>query len=324
MWGALFPGQGSQSIGMGKFLFDNFTQARLRFEETSDLFHVDFKKLCFEGPEADLALTENTQVVLLLVSTLCYDTLQQNTGIEITAGSGHSVGEYAALVASGVLQYSDAVKAVRQRGIAMQKAVPPGEGAMLAVLGLEGEDVQKICAWVEETSGFKPLEPANFNSPTQIVISGSALACSWLNIQNLKALFPQYARVKLIPLKVSAPFHCSLMKPAEDEMREVLQDIQFSPGKWAVVQNFSAQAYTEPKLIREQLIRQITGSVLWTQCMQKLIKLGCQNFIEFGSGKVLSALAKKIDSAPLNTFNMTSLEEFKALEQKVKELNVVH
>ncbi len=324
MWAAIFPGQGSQNIGMGKFLYDNFALAQKRFDETSDLLHVDFKKLCFEGPEADLNLTENTQVVLLLVSTLCYDILHQNTGVDISAGSGHSVGEYSALVSSGVMRFADALPAVRARGIAMQRAVPIGDGGMLAVLGPDEDEIKEVCAWAEKLSGFKPLEPANYNSPSQIVISGSAKACQWLATQNLKLVFPDLGRVKMIPLKVSAPFHCSMMKPAEDEMRKVLQKIEFSEAKWPVIQNFSAQTYSDPQMIREQLVRQITGSVLWTQCMEKLLKIGCKNFIEFGSGKVLSGLAKKIDSEGLNTFNMTSLEELKSLELKIKEMNVIH
>ncbi len=328
MWGALFPGQGSQSVGMGKFLYDEFPFAKRRFEEASDFLLTDFRKLCFEGPESTLALTENSQTSLLLVSTLTYDLLTQNTGIVIQAGAGHSVGEYAALVASGVLKFSDALHATRARGRSMQRAVPVGEGAMIAVLGLEDEQAQEICLWTQQASGALPLEAANFNSPGQVVISGSAKACDWLiknaASENFKSAFPELPKMRLIPLKVSAPFHCSLMKPAESEMRKLLEKIKFSEPHWPVVQNFAAQTLKDPDLIREHLIRQITAPVMWTACFQKLVRMGCQNFIEFGNGKVLSGLAKKIDSSGVTTFNINNLEEWNALERKVKSLNPVH
>lgn len=328
MWGALFPGQGSQSVGMGKFLYDEFPISKARFEEASDLLGTDFKKLCFEGPDVDLALTENTQPALLLVSAVAYEILHNNTGVGIAVGAGHSIGEYAALVSAGVLKFSDALKAVRSRGLAMQKAVPVGEGAMIALLGLDDLQVRALCKWAEDSSGHIPLEPANFNCPGQVVISGSAKACAWLiqnlTSENLKSAFPDFPRVKLIPLKVSAPFHCSLMRPAEDEMRKVLDAVHFSEARWPVVQNFAAQIQTDPKQIREYLIKQITGPVLWTNCVQRLIRMGCQNFIEFGSGKVLAGLAKKIDSSGVTTFNMTSLDEWNSLEQMIKSSNVLH
>ncbi len=313
---------------MGRFLYDQFPLAQKRFEEASDLVGTDFRKLCFEGPDVDLALTENTQPALLLVSSVSYEVLQLNTGVNISAGAGHSVGEYSALVSSGVLRFADAIKAVRARGIAMQGAVPFGEGAMLALLGLDDNQVRELCKWAEDSSGSLPLEAANFNSPGQVVISGSAKACQWLTqnliSENLKAAFPEFPRMKLIPLKVSAPFHCSLMGPAEEEMRKVLGGVTFSEPKWQVVQNFAAQIQTDPQMIKEHLIKQITGPVLWTSCVQRLVRLGCQNFIEFGSGKVLAGLAKKIDSNAITTFNMTSLDEWNALEQKIKSSNVIH
>jgi len=321
MWGAFFPGQGSQSVGMGKYLHDHFDIAKLRFQEASDLLSLDFRKLCFASSEAEISLTENAQPALLLVSTVCYEVLQQNTGVQIHAGSGHSLGEYSALVAAGVLSFSDAIKAVRARGLSMQNAVPVGEGGMLAVLGLQDSDVNVLCSWVEEFA--RPLEPANYNGPGQVVVSGSMAACNWLsknlNSQNFKDTFPDFPKIKLIPLKVSAPFHCSMMRPAESEMRNVLKTIDFNDPKWVVVQNFSAQFYSDPDLIRDDLIKQVTGAVRWTACVKKLIRLGCTNYIEFGSGKVLSRLANKIDSSGINTFNMTSLDELILLEQKLKD-----
>ncbi len=321
MWGAFFPGQGSQSVGMGKFLYDQFPRAKRTFEEAGDILKMDFRKLCFEGPESELSMTENAQPALLLVSTLCYEILYEHTGIKVHAGSGHSAGEYSALVSAGVLKFSDALQAVRRRGIAMQKAVPVGEGAMLAILGLHDTQVKDLCKWAEDSSDWKPLETANFNSPGQVVVSGSAIACAWLSQNlsspNLKEAFPDFPKVKAIPLKVSAPFHCSLMKPAEEEMRRVLSEITFSEAKWKVVQNFAGKVLADPNKVREHLIKQITGPVLWTTCVQRLMRLGCDNFIEFGSGRVLSGLAKKIDSSGINTFNMNNLEEWMLLEQKI-------
>lgn len=319
MWAALFPGQGSQSVGMGRFLFENFNEARETFEEASDTLKLDFKKLCFEGPESDLQLTENTQPALLLVSTATYRVVQATTGVSITAGAGHSVGEYAAVVASGAVNFSDALRAVRVRGQAMQKAVPVGKGGMVAVMGLTEEQVVRLCKWSEEQSGLKPIEPANFNAPGQVVISGSQAVIDWMKTNAKADIFaPETPRMKLIPLAVSAPFHCSLMKPAEDEMRLVLNDTRFENAKWAVVQNVTAKETTDAATLRENLILQVSGAVRWTQCMSRLKSLGITRMIEFGSGKVLSGLAKKIDSEGAQPFNINTLDDLKNLELAVR------
>ena len=175
-FGALFPGQGSQSVGMGRFLFDNFQSAKRLFEEASDTLSLDFKKLCFTDSDNELNLTANTQPALLLVSTATHRALSEIFENKPMLGMGHSIGEYAALVTAGSLNFTDAIKAVRQRGEAMQSAVPVGQGAMLAVMGLTPEQTTQLCQWVEKQSGFTPLEPANFNAPGQIVISGKAEA----------------------------------------------------------------------------------------------------------------------------------------------------
>lgn len=327
MWGALFPGQGSQSVGMGKFLFEEFAIARQLFEEAGDTVKINFKKLCFEGPEDALQLTENTQPALLLVSTSLFRVVDHIMPLKIEGAAGHSIGEYAALVTSGVIGFSDALHAVRARGQAMQRAVPIGEGAMCAVLGLSDGDVNKLCALVEKQSGEKPLEPANFNNPGQVVVSGSAKAAEWMRA-NVKPewvaehLGATAGRAKLIPLSVSAPFHCSLMKPAEEEMRSVLNGIAFNVSKFPVVQNLTAEASIDPNVIRERLIGQICGAVLWTQCQEALLSKGIERYIEFGSGKVLAGLAKKI--APENgprkakVYGLNSLEDLKTLELAVK------
>lgn len=321
-WGALFPGQGSQSVGMGKFLFDEFQTARHLFEEAGDALKQDMKKLCFEGPESELQLTENTQPALVLVSTVTARVAHEVTGVQIEAGSGHSVGEYAALVHAGVLQFTDALQAVRARGRAMQKAVPVGQGAMCAVLGLQDDVVKKLCAEVEKASGF-PLEPANFNAPGQVVVSGSAKAVEWMR-ENVKAEWmiekfgPDSGKPKFIPLAVSAPFHCRLMKPAEEEMAIVLKGISFSAPKTAVVQNLTASSTNSPDEIREKLIGQISGAVLWTQCQQELLNRGLTKYVEFGAGRVLQGLAKKIAGDQAQVFGLNSIADLKTLEAATK------
>jgi len=318
-WGAIFPGQGSQSQGMGKFLYENFKKARLHFEEASDALSMDFKKLCFEGSEEELQLTQNTQPALLLVSTSTFEVIRELSDFRPTASAGHSIGEYAALVTSGVVPFAEALNAVRTRGLAMQESVPVGEGGMCAVMGLSDAQVRELCTWVETESGLKPLEPANFNSPGQVVISGSAKAISWLQTNFKKeALKDPTIKARFIPLKVSAPFHCSLMKPAEDKMRRVLTAIPFQDALSPIVQNFTAQPTSQAGSLRENVIRQISAPVLWTQCIEKMRDLGITRLIEFGSGKVLAGLVKKIDSERLQTFNLNSLDEVKALENMLE------
>jgi len=319
MWSALFPGQGSQHPGMGKFLYDEFQIARETFEEASDALKLDFKKLCFEGSEADLALTENTQPCLLLVSTATYRVFTSLVDFKPVAAAGHSIGEYAANVAAGTMKFSDGIRAVRSRGQFMQSAVPLGQGGMLAVMGLTPEQTKKLCAWVESETGEKPVEPANFNAPGQIVISGKAKLIEWLQ-KNFKAnLFaPETPRCKFIPLKVSAPFHCSMMKPAEEKMAVVLNDIQFSDAKFPIVANVHAKPEKTGSALRQLLIEQISSPVRWVECVEELKQLGAQKMIEFGCGRVLAGLAKKIDSENIRTFNINSIEDLKALETEFK------
>ncbi len=324
MWSALFPGQGSQSVGMGRFLYENFNEARHRFEEASDALSLNFKKLCFDGPESDLQLTENTQPALLLVSTATFDVVHVTTGVRIQAAAGHSVGEYAAVVTAGAARFTDAMRAVKIRGQSMQRAVPVGQGGMIAVLGLSDIQVEILCEWSRKTSGLGPVEPANFNAPGQVVISGSQVALDWLRANAKAEIFaPEAPRMKLIPLTVSAPFHCSLMKPAEEEMRRVLSEINFDDAKFPIVQNVTAQALTSGPMLRENLILQVSGAVRWTQCMTQLKGMAeahgkSLRLIEFGSGKVLSGLAKKIDPTLEATFGVNSLDDLKLLEAQVK------
>ncbi len=329
MWAALFPGQGSQSVGMGRFLFEHFPTAKQAFEEASDTLQINFKKLCFEGPESDLQMTENTQPALLLVSTATFRVVSHELGVQIGAAAGHSVGEYAAVVASGAVAFTDALRAVRARGQAMQRAVPVGEGAMAAVMGLTDDQVIRLCAWTEKESGLTPLEPANFNAPGQVVISGRAKAIEWLRAnakpEAMVEVFPEgTSRMKLIPLSVSAPFHCSLMKPAEEEMRVILKTISFNDARFPIVQNVTAHETREGHTLRENLVLQVSGAVRWTQCTARLKSMGMIRSIEFGAGKVLSGLAKKIDSASPPPFNINALEDIKTLEAALKPAPIRH
>lgn len=311
----LFPGQGSQHVGMGQFLFNEFAIAKQTFEEASDALSIDMKKLCFASDETTLALTENTQPALLTVSTATFRVLKQILPLNITASAGHSVGEYAALVTGNAISLADGVRLVRRRGQLMQQAVPVGEGGMLAVIGLSPEEVETLCQWAEKESGLSPLEPANYNSPDQIVVSGKAQIIEWLRENFSAEKLGWNKKVRLIPLKVSAPFHCSMMKPAEERMAEELRSVTFSDADGPIVQNFTSLAHVESEELRENINRQITGAVRWSQSMELILRMGTHHFIECGCGKVLSGLLKKIDTQASPAFNMNSLEDIKAFEK---------
>lgn len=312
----VFPGQGSQAVGMGRFLFDNFSLARQRFEEASDTLSQDFKKLCFEGPESDLTLTRNTQPALLLVSTATVEVVREICNPNFTYFAGHSIGEYAALVATQTLAFRDALIAVRARGEAMQSAVPLGQGAMLAVMGWTPQEVEQLCHWVTREAGQGPLEIANDNAPGQIVISGTAGAAQWLR-DNYKtdSIWPEGKRLKCIPLNVSAPFHCSLMMPAQRTMEGVLSDMQFRDAHLPVVQNYTAQPHSSAQELRSHLIAQVSGRVRWVESVEKMHELQVTRFLELGAGKVLSGLIKKIKPEGVEVHTSQTLEDIRALEQ---------
>ncbi len=314
----LFPGQGSQAPGMGKFLYSEFKIAKETFEEGSEAIKVDMKKLCFDAAESDLAMTENTQPALLCVSTATQRVLRQEIPVKTSASAGHSIGEYAALVAAHSISFSHAMKAVRQRGQAMQSAVPKGKGGMCACLGLDSEQAKWLCEWTEKESGFTPVSPANFNSPGQIVISGSQKALDWLKLNFKPELIPgSPKRAKIIPLNVSAPFHCALMEPAEKEMRQVLTAIDFKDAEFPIFQNVNAKPEKTASLLRENLIRQISASVLWTQSMEAMKAQNFFNMIECGHGQVLKGLLKKIDEK-FKVYSLNSIEDLRNLEKDLK------
>lgn len=319
----LFPGQGSQTVGMGLYLYENFNIAKLVFEEASDAISFDMKKLCFTGPSEDLALTENTQPALLTVSIATARVLSNDLGIEATITAGHSVGEYASLVYADVLSFRNAIRAVRVRGQAMQSAVPVGQGGMTAVLGLDEKQIQYLCDWAVKKSGHAPLSPANYNCNGQIVISGNIKTLEWLK-ENLKSagaedpvLKDDVKRIKLISLQVSAPFHCAMMKPAQDQLQNFLRDIPFANSNIQIIQNINAVVTTQAEHLKRNLIEQVSAPVKWTQSMQVLKLQNISNCFEVGHGNVLKGLLKKIEADFFKVYTTSSLEDLKSIETMV-------
>ncbi|RME16212.1 MAG: [acyl-carrier-protein] S-malonyltransferase [Bdellovibrio sp.] len=308
-WGGLFPGQGSQYVGMGKFLYEEFSFVKEVFEEACDTLHFNLKKLCFEGPESDLALTYNTQPAILTTSVAYAKVLENTMGFLPHMSAGHSVGEYGAIVFAKALSLSEALLAVRRRGEAMQEAVPVGTGGMMAVMGLTEDQVKQLCQLGVEKSGYGPLEPANFNSPEQIVISGHIKALEWVK-DHVKAEDFSVKKMRLIPLKVSAPFHCSMMKPATQVMAQFLPSLNFESPRFPVIQNAVNAPVTHKEDLVQNLIQQIEAPVHWVKTMDVLQEQGCQRFVEVGSGKVLSGLGKKMGVKVINIQDLEGLKQF--------------
>lgn len=305
----VFPGQGTQYVGMGKVF-----SAHAHFERANKAAGYDLKTVMLEGPADDLKLTENTQPAIVAHSLMMFEKLKElldKKDIQIERVLGHSVGEYAALSAAGVLEFEDAVKAVHFRGKYMQAAVPQGKGTMYAILKQTEEMVRFACE--AASTEDEKVSPANFNEPSQIVISGDKFACERaIRLMEEKT----GARVKAIELQVSAPFHCSLMKPAELQLKAVLDQITFHPLKVSYIANVDAQVYpetTNPLTVKENLLKQVCGSVLWTQSIQKLSDSTV--VIECGPGKVLSGLIKKINPniKVISLDTETGYEEVEAL-----------
>jgi [acyl-carrier-protein] S-malonyltransferase len=282
----LFPGQGSQAVGMGKELFEKFALVRQTFEEADEALGKKLSQLCFEGPEDQLRLTENTQPAILTVSVAAWRALDEK-GIRPAFVAGHSLGEYSAHVAAGTISFADAVRTVRNRGKYMQEAVPVGTGAMAAILGMALDAVVAVCG---DAAQGEVCEPANINSPEQIVISGHAAA-----VERAVKLAQERGAKRAVLLPVSAPFHCSLMKPAQERLAGDLQKLQFSQPRMPVISNVYAKPLEDAESSREALIRQVTGSVKWSESMQLLVARGVQNFVEVGPGKVLCGLMRQID-----------------------------
>jgi [acyl-carrier-protein] S-malonyltransferase len=299
----IFPGQGSQYVGMGKELFENFSVAKKVFEEADDALHLSISALCFKGPEEALKLTENTQPAVLTTSIAAFKVLQEEKGITPQFTAGHSLGEYSALVVSGALTFSEAVKMVRLRGKFMQEAVPVGEGAMAAVLGMEREQVEKLC---EEISYGEVLTPANFNCPGQIVIAGHSKAVE----RAIERIKQEGKKAVLLP--VSAPFHSPLMKPAGERLEKALEEISVSDLKVPVVTNVEAEVNTSKDRVKGLLVAQVSSPVRWEESMRKMIEKGIGHLFEIGPGKVLSGLMKRIDSR-VETKNLEDLQTLKKI-----------
>jgi [acyl-carrier-protein] S-malonyltransferase len=319
----LFPGQGSQTVGMGRDLYDNFPTARAVFDEADAALGFPLSKLIFEGPEDQLKLTEHTQPAILTVSVAAacvFTEALAEKGVIPALSAGHSLGEYSAHVIAGTLTFADAVRTVRARGQYMQQAVPPGEGAMAAILGLAAPLIAEICDQVSdqltplpttaEAKTFNPnsavVSPANLNSPDQTVISGAAAA-----VERAADLCKQAGAKRTVMLQVSAPFHCALMQPAQNALATDLAAINFNDPAHPVACNVDARLLTHADESRDCLIRQVTGSVRWVECIQLLIAQGATHFIELGPGKVLTGLMRQIDrnQKALNVEDSASLEK---------------
>ncbi len=294
----VFPGQGSQFIGMGKDLAESFTQAREVFAEVNDALSQDLTKIMFEGPESDLNLTENTQPALMAVSMAVMRVLEGEGGLRLsdaaTYVAGHSLGEYSALTAAGALSLRDAARLLKLRGQSMQKAVPVGKGAMAAILGLDFDAVDAIaaqCATLAGTAGAAAeiCEAANDNAPGQVVISGHVHA-----IEKAMAMASEQGAKRAIMLPVSAPFHCQLMQPAAEAMHAALLETTLKAPLIPVIANVTARAETDPDVIKTLLVEQVTGRVRWRESVLWMADHGITSMTEIGAGKVLSGLAKRI------------------------------
>jgi len=314
----LFPGQGSQAVGMGRELAERFPIAAATFAEADAALGFPLSKLCFEGPEEDLRLTENTQPAIMTVSVAAARMLAER-GVEPALAAGHSLGEWSAHVIAGTLSFADAVRAVKARGAAMQKAVPAGEGAMAAVLALGAAQVAEACEEAARETGLV-VQAANLNSPNQTVISGAAAA-----VEKAAALCKAKGARRTVMLPVSAPFHCALMQPAQEEVARVLGGLTLHDPRIPVAANVTGGLVTTASAARDALVRQVTGAVRWVECVQALEGrslsvegqgAGADLFIEVGPGKVLCGLLKQIDPG-LNSLNV---EDAASLEKALAEL----
>jgi [acyl-carrier-protein] S-malonyltransferase len=306
----LFPGQGSQAVGMGKELAEKYPVARRTFEEADDALGYKLSQLCFEGPEDQLRLTEITQPAILAASIATLRVLETRMP-RASYVAGHSLGEYSAHVASGTITFADAVRTVRNRGKYMQEAVPVGVGAMAAILGMPLDQVSAVC---DEAAQGEVCAPANINSPEQIVISGNTAA-----VERATQLATERGAKKAKLLPVSAPFHSSLMKPAQDRLEADLKKLRMQKPVYPVACNVDAQLVTDDLCALDTLVRQVTGSVKWEQCIRLLIAQGVQTFIEVGPGKVLWGLMRQID----RTKTALNVSDDATLEKTLAALNQV-
>jgi len=301
----VFPGQGSQSVGMGKELCEQFEVAKEVFQEAEETLGFALRDLCFSGPESDLKLTENTQPAILTTSIAALRVLQSETPLRPNWVAGHSLGEYSALVCVGALKFGDAVRIVRERGRLMQEAVPPGEGGMGVVLGLDQDAVESVCL---EASNGEVVAPANYNGGGQVVIAGSKHA-----VERAIVLAKARGAKKVLDLPVSAPFHCDLMRPAAEGLKQLLNDVTVKPFSIGVVTNVEAEVNLDADRVKSLLTEQAVRPVRWEESIQKLDELGCQRVWEVGPGKVLRGLITRI-SASLEVENFSTPQDLARVE----------
>jgi [acyl-carrier-protein] S-malonyltransferase len=283
----VFPGQGSQKVGMLQDLYNEYAIVRQRFAEADEALGYSISKLCFEGPDTELVKTANTQPAILTASIACYEVLKEK-GFAPDIVGGHSLGEYSALVAAGVLKFADAVYLVHKRGEFMQEAVPIGKGAMAAILALPREQVVEICQQVNDEVGS--VQAVNFNCPGQIVIAGETAA-----VEKAAELMKAAGAKRAVMLPVSAPFHSRLMEPAADKLKVELDKVTLSDAQIPVVANVNGQILTDASAIKESLVKQAASPVLWEDCVATMVNFGAQAFVEVGPGKVLTGFTKKIN-----------------------------
>ena len=305
--GFIFPGQGSQYIGMGKEIYENFASAKRIFDEASEVLGLDVKQLIFEGSGEELNKTENTQPAILIASIACYEALKEK-GINPEMVAGLSLGEYSAHVAAGSIKFSDAVKLLKKRGRFMQEAVPKGAGSMAAILGLDKTNVEYAC---KEALDAGIVESANFNCPGQIVIAGELAA-----VEKASELAKEKGAKRIIPIAMSVPSHCSLMKNAGERLSNELEQLEINEMNIPVVANVDAGIINDKFKIKDLLIRQVSSSVFWEGCVRNMLDNGVTTFIEVGPGKVLSGFVKKIDKE----VKVLNVEDMRSLEKALNEI----
>ncbi|AJA49999.1 malonyl CoA-acyl carrier protein transacylase [Clostridium pasteurianum DSM 525 = ATCC 6013] len=305
----LFSGQGAQYVGMGKELYDNFQESKNIFDKADEALGFKISEICFQGSKEELDKTENTQPAILTTSIAALKALESK-GINADVAAGLSLGEYSALVYSGVFDFQEAVKLVKKRGKYMQEAVPQGKGAMAAVLGLDSDKVREVC---KDASDKGIVEPANFNCPGQIAIAGEVAA-----VESAAEFAKKAGARKVVMLQVSGPFHTSMLKPASDKLALELENISVNKLKLPVITNVTGNYIKEEKDIKELLRRQVMSSVLWEDTINRMIDDGVDKFIEIGPGKVLTGFVKKINRK-LKTFNIEDLNSLNKCIENIAE-----
>lgn len=307
----VFPGQGAQAVGMGKDLFDQYDVAKRLFSEADEALGYSIKDMCFEGPADDLKLTANTQPAILTVSVIVNEILKEH-GVQPDVAGGHSLGEYSALVAAGVLSFKDAVALVHKRGQYMQEAVPVGEGGMAAIIGLDDEAIAAACEKATKEAG--EVQPVNFNCPGQTVIAGTTHGVEKA-VEELKAAGAK----KAVVLPVSAPFHSTLMKPAAEKLAAELAKVAIYDAAFPVVSNFTGELETKAEEIKANLVAQADHPVRWIACVKTMQAFGADTFVEAGPGKTLCGFNRRIDRS-LKSLNVENLESLQKTLDYLKEV----